>query len=234
MTETVREIALVNSTGAMDPATFAFTAEAIRIQIERDFLPAWRDYMPVKRPLTVVGYNSTKDLAPGSFSPIVVKALLDRQGVLGDHVGTSDGDVASGRSLPLSHVMSHEALELACDPYTDRWLRLPSGMVVALEICDMVENDTYAIEASIAGQTRSVSVSNFAHPAWFGEGIGRLDQMGLCTLPEENRGYLIVRNGDGSTSNVFAATASAAYRARVEKKAQLAQTRTTERLKSRP
>ena len=125
--------------------------------------------------------------------------------------------------------MSHEALELACDPYGDRWVRLPSGLVTALEVADAVEEDRYVIRATVGGASRDVWVSNFVHPAWFGEGVGQLDHMGLCKAPGDNRGYLIIQQDDGSIVNVFAPHASADYQARVNAKLGDARSRTAYR-----
>lgn len=211
----VTEIALVNAAGAQDPDDFAFAAEACRIQLQQHFLPAWDGYLPDEIPMTVVGYSSTRDLKPGSFWGIEVLASLDSPGVRGDHGGLRAAGKAWGRSLPDSVVESHEVLEAALDHYSDRWIRLPDGTVTALEACDAVEEDSYPIAVTIGGVTRDVQVSNFLYPAWFGEGVGKLDHMGLCRSPGENRGYLIVQLDDGQTVNVFADRASGEYRAKV-------------------
>ncbi len=215
--ETVREIAFLNDRSAMAPDDFAFAVEAMRIQLLEHFLPVWMDYLPVKRPFEVVGYTDSKDLVPGSFAPIQIVRTMD-PGILGDHGGIEALDSAWGRSLPDSTVMSHEGVELAGDPYGNRWVRLPGGTIVALEDADPVENDHYPIVATIDRSSREVWVSNFVHPAWYGEGVGQLDHMGLCTKPGENRGYLIELQPDGSTVNVFAASAGPAYRERVNAK----------------
>lgn len=217
--EMVREVALVNAVGAQDPADFAFAVEAIRIQVERDFMPVWREYLSVRRAVSVVGYSDTKDLAPGSFAPILVVPSLGGDRWLGDHGGLELADLAWGRSQPISTVESHEVLELIGNPYGNRWVRLPSGMVVAAEYCDPTENDHYTITATVGGQSRDVEVSNFAYPAWFGQGDGPFDHMGLCARAEDySRGYVIAENDDGTTTNVFGALATAEYRARVNAK----------------
>lgn len=211
--EMVREIAVICPPGMWDPASFAFAVEAARIQLREHFLPAWGDYLPNKGPLEVVAYADSTNLAPTSFYPIEIVRQID--GALGDHGGIALLDSAWGRSRPESTVLTHEILELAGDRFGDRWVRLPSGLVVALEVGDPVENDYYAITATIGGATRDVWVSNFVQPAWFGEGVGQLDHMGLCKFPGDNRGYMIVQEPDGSTINVFASHAGQDYQARV-------------------
>lgn len=214
----VTEIALVNAAGAQDPAGFAFAAEACRIQLVEHFLPAWRGHLPDDRPMTVVGYSSTRDLKPGTFWGVEVLSSMDDPGVRGDHGGLRAAGEAWGRSLPDSVVMSHEVLEMALDHFADRWIPLPDGRVIAFECADPVEHDTYSIAATVGGVTRDVLVSNFVCPAWLGEGIGKLDYMGLCKAPGDNRGYMIERLTDGQIVNVFAATATPEYRAKVNAK----------------
>jgi hypothetical protein len=216
MMDMVREVAFLNDRGLMKPDDFAFAVEALRIQVERDFLPLWQDYLPVKRPVEVVGYSNSDNLSAGSFAPIQIVPSLETPGYLGDHGGLALPDLAWGRSQPIPTVMGHEALELIGDPYGDRWVRMASGIVTALEVCDAVENDHYTIAATIGRVTRDVEVSNFVCPAWFGEGVGRLDFMGTCTEPGDySHGYIIVENDDGSTSNVFGSKASVEYIAAV-------------------
>lgn len=234
MTAAATEIAFLNAAGAMNAADFAFAVEAIRIQLTRDLLPAWAGYLPVPRALTVTGYTSATDLVPGSFDPIEVLASLDDPSILGDHSGLAATGQAWGRSLPRSTVMSHEGVELVVDPYADRWVKLPDGRVVALESADPVENDSYTISVTIGDETRDVPVSNFVYPDWFGEGPGtQYDHMGLCKAADENRGYLVVENPDGSTSNVFADGATDEYKARVNAKLETVGRRTARRFNAK-
>lgn len=213
-----KEICLVNAAGAWDPADFAFAAEAAQIQLKRDFEPAWRGFLPQPdEEMVVVGYTRTEDMALGSFFAVEVLAALDDPGVLGDHSGIAELDQAFGRTLPDSVTATHEIVEMRGDRYGNRWFQLPSGIIVAFELADMVEGDWYEIEATVGGQTRSVKVTNFAYPAWFGEGTGqKYDHMGLCKSAGENRGYLIVENADGTTSNVFADSMTEARKEQIE------------------
>jgi len=223
------EIAFLNAAEVMDPAAFAFAVAAIDVQIQRDFLPAWRGYLPIEDPVVCAGYSSAANLAPGSFAPIDIVASLGDAGTQGDHSGFGPAKLAYGRSKPIPNVMSHEALELLADRYADRWVELADDLVVAFEVCDMVENDSYPITVTIGGDTQAVLVSNFAYPAWFGEGDGeRYDHMGLCRHPMDNRGYVIVQDDDGTIRNVFADRAGAAYKAAVGAKLTAA-TRTARR-----
>lgn len=216
---TLREIALVNEAGAQDPADFAFAAEACRVQLEQHFLPMWGSLLPDNCPMTVVGYSRTTDLKPGTYWGIQVLHSLDDPSVYGDHGGLRGANMAWGRSLARTTTQSHEVLEMAGDHFADRWAPLPDGRVVAFEHCDAVELDHYPLTVTIPGVgSRVVMVSNFVGPAWYGEGVGMLDYMGLCRAPGENRGYIIERRPDGSTVNVFADSTTPEYRASVNAK----------------
>ena len=228
------EIAFINGADAQDAVDFAFTVEAMRIQFSRDFLPHWSGFLPIPRQLVVTGYDSATNLAPGSFWPIEVVADLNDPSILGDHGGFEATGTAWGRSLPRSHTESHELLEMAGDPFSNRWVRLPSGTVVALEVADPVQSDSYWINATVAGQTRRIEVSNFVLPAWFGEGRGQLDFLNKCSLAGENRGYVIVQGPDGTTSNVFASTSIEAQRAEIVAKQENPLTRVARRLARPP
>jgi hypothetical protein len=79
-----------------------------------------------------------------------------------------------------SVTMSHEACEMTADPNADKWVPLPDGGDVALEVCDPCESDTYAKLVTIMGADRYVVVvSNFVLPSWFQPaGRGPFDRLG--------------------------------------------------------
>lgn len=191
------DIALINRS-SMSPRDFAFAARAIEIQMTEDLMPLWRDHLEDKNEWPVFGVSSADGLSKGSFSPISILDDIGRDAALGFHDWTMG---AWGRSLPLVPTMSHEATELRIDPKINRWFTMPDGRQCAGEVADPVQEDTYDIEVTIGGETREVAVSNFVTPAWFGLGEGRLyDYLGLCDRPFHNRGYLIVKNPNGTMS----------------------------------
>lgn len=227
------EIALV-SNDALPVEDFAYYWRACAIQLTRDFWPAWRNHLPVPAAANwpVVGYTKTTNLTAETYHPIVCVKDIDDPGTLGDHSGFRDVGVAFGRWRPDSTVASHEVMELAADPYCDVWKPFgDDGSVEACEVSDRTQFDHYAIDVDIAGDVRTVMVSNFLYPAAFGIGNGtKYDHMGLLSSPQENRGYAIVRRPGGAIDYVFASTYTEAQKQAIYAKASQPLSRTAQRI----
>lgn len=203
----MKEIA-ISRASKVDATDFAFWAKAIEIQVARDLAPAWGPYLPLGA-LPVVPYGSVEDLALNSAHTVVVVDAVDDANLAGYHSGLRAAGYAFGRSLPDSVVVSHEVIELIADPFVDFWaMDDATGLMIARELCDPVQNDTYQIDVELMGVSRSVAVSNFVYPRWFGminAGADvRFDHLGLCSKAFENRGYLITRDQHNTVKNVFA------------------------------
>lgn len=145
----------------------------------------------------------TLDKVPTNNCPIVLLNDSDQAGALGYHATTpdgrpyarvfvapimvNDGTLFEGNNC-ISATISHEAVEACLDPYALWWCDMPDGTQDAIEGCDRVESDVYAIDG--------ISVSNFVGPRGFSNGPGPYDYMGLLTSPFEIRpgGYAIRRN----------------------------------------
>ena len=103
--------------------------------------------------------------------------------------------------LSVCSVLSHEVIEVIGDSACNCWAQRADGSLVAWELCDPVEGDSYKLSVlSEAGTTVTGTVSDFVFPAWFNpdEKSGApLDQMGLLSSPFEVRdtGYAIVMTG---------------------------------------
>lgn len=111
---------------------------------------------------------------PKDAAIIALLEDADQAGVLGYHDVTPDGrpygrvflgpilnnggDWVRG-SLSVSQTLSHEVLETIGDPYANWWAGTAQGYQRAIELCDLVESDTYEIEG--------ISVSNFLGPRAF-------------------------------------------------------------------
>jgi hypothetical protein len=122
---------------------------------------------------------------------VVLLDDADQAGALGYHDVTPDGApyarvfvrdiVDNGGDLTLfggsvSSVVSHEVCEMIGDPGANRWANDAAGTLWALELCDAVESDWYAIDGT--------AVSNFVWPAYFNPfAEGPYDQMGLIAEP---------------------------------------------------
>ncbi len=109
------------------------------------------------------------------------------------------GGALTGRgpeSPAVSAVLSHEVIEMLCDPDAATWIDGPGGVQYALEACDPVEASGY--------QINGVDVSDFVPAPWFGLAptltlAGNvLGPFGLAP-----GGYAITRGPDGSITSLF-------------------------------
>lgn len=109
----------------------------------------------------------------------------------GGNVLTADLSVAS--------VLSHEAIETLGDPSCVQWAQRGDGDLVARELADPVEADSYTITISSASGKVQGTVSDFVLPSWFDPDAapGQTDYMGLVLAPFSIRptGYAIVMTG---------------------------------------
>lgn len=89
----------------------------------------------------------------------------------------------------VSSVLSHEVLETLADPFCNLYSDSFQGFMVAVEICDPVEADTYTIGVQRhPGQLGNVPVvvSNFVYPEWFDATAStgeKYDYLGKCKAP---------------------------------------------------
>ncbi len=136
-----------------------------------------------------LGYHD-QDPQGQPYGRVFVKPILD-----------SGGDIMT-RSNSVSVTVSHEALEIFGDPQANLWAQMNDGRLLALELCDPVESDSYNVKIG----TTTVAVSNFVFPEYFDgapEG-SRFDKMGRLNAPwtMTPSGYQIVMAG-GNVSNLW-------------------------------
>lgn len=135
----------------------------------------------------------------------------DQAGDLGWHTEGPDADVygrvfarpvldngGNAMSAPLSvcSVLSHEAIEVLGDAACDLWAQRADGLLIARELCDPVEGDSYLMTITAGGGEQVTgTVSDFVLPAWFDPSAapGPTDHMGLVSTPFQVRptGYTI-------------------------------------------
>lgn len=88
------------------------------------------------------------------------------------------GSTALSGTYAVSSVLSHEVCETYGDVHCNDWSDSGRGFLVAKELCDPVEADTYDIDG--------VTVSNFILPEWFDTVVStgeKFDYMGRCRAP---------------------------------------------------
>jgi hypothetical protein len=158
------EIAVINESTVVSNALAASVTGALRVQVERDFAPEWGLMA------TINFYPDKTKVKPAAWQFVLLDDA-DQAGALGYHEVTPNGQplgkvfvkTSTQNHIAWSTTASHEMLELLADSYTDLQTIVPTGnttaTLVAYEVCDPVENDSYAIGG--------VLVSNFVLPQWF-------------------------------------------------------------------
>lgn len=163
------QVSLVNQSTAYNDSDLSVLANALLLQVSRDFYPAW-------------GVEAEMFYTPSGQHPTATHwalALLDdadQAGALGYHDVTPTGQplgkifvkttLAAGQKVEVT--ASHELLEMLADP--DVNLAGQNGQKFwAYEVGDPVENDEYqiVIPDGWTGAGASVAVSNFVLPSWW-------------------------------------------------------------------
>jgi hypothetical protein len=204
-----RTISLVDKTSQYRPPPGALSAmaEALTIQVERDFAPAW-GVMPVRY---TVGRRGRERTGADKIY------FFDSQAEVLQYYGWHE---VNGEGLPYAHVLvesaiksesdsdwltgpdavsataSHEALEMLADPAANGYAFDGHRLLWALEVCDPVQAGTYVI---VAGTTR-VTVSNFVLPAYFNPWAKKpFDHLGAlkAAYTLDTRGYAVREKAGG-------------------------------------
>lgn len=220
-------ITLVNRSPAVSPAAAQYIATAVSYQLTRHYAPAWQVVAPQ---LTLWTYSTAP---PTGSHTITILDTPDGDDYLGYHTeehgnyfgfvftrpvldagGVILYDPHAPQNVSVASVVSHEVLEMAGDPFVNLWCEGPprsvSGVsynLYALENCDPVEGDSYAINVGTSTAPRYVSVSNFVFPEWTDPQAplgSRFDQLRKLTKPFSMTpgGYMILRRG-GSEAAVY-------------------------------
>lgn len=199
------QIAIVNKSKRIPDDVVAFAAVACDQQVI-ECATAWGI-----SPTPVAFYAREQGLPARDVRIMALVDDIEMEGALGFHddaLGVIYGRVlVQGSHDDTTVTLSHECLEELVDPTCDRWMPMPDGRSVALEVCDPVEADTYEVEVEVIGEKRLVRLSNYVLPRWFDPAErGGFDRMGVLGRPfaMTEGGYLIVRDQRGNESNIFA------------------------------
>jgi hypothetical protein len=220
-------VALINHSSSLTEDDMEAMAEALDLQANQHWRAPWAEQE------VAVEYFADARAAPTDMDQIVFFDHSDQAGALGYHSETPHGkpyakvfvrpildnggatvNAPAGRDT-VSATASHELLELLGDPGCEQWVEGPAidqGASYAQELCDPVEAQCYDVTLS-DGRTR-VTVSNFVLPDWFETqpDSARFDFMGVLTQPFTCApgGYMQVRGGPGSETDVWGAAAAPA------------------------
>lgn len=99
-----------------------------------------------------------------------------------------------------SVVFGHELFEGFIDADCARWMKLPTGGHVPVEVCDPVQRDDYSVYATGPSGSGNVRIADWVTPAWFDPGaqLGPFDYVGRVFRPysvSSGGYYLIEDNG---------------------------------------
>lgn len=154
---TLPVVALVRQSSAVTADEVHAVAMALQRQVAEHFAPAWRG-------CDAIVVAAEPGAVPSGAWPILLVDRESTDGALGEHHddGTPSGTVGiltcKDDGVPWSSCASHEVLELLADPYADA-CRGDGPAFVALEVCDPVEGQPYAIDG--------VPVERFVLPSWW-------------------------------------------------------------------
>lgn len=119
----------------------------------------------------------------------------------------ANGGTTLTAPLSVCSVLSHEVIETLGDPTCARWAQRADGTLIAYELADPVESDSYQMMITASsGEQITGTVSDFVLPSWFdpNAAAGSTDYLGLVTQPFEIRttGYAIEMTG-GTVSEAW-------------------------------
>ena len=188
--------AVVDLGGDMAPLDLRFYAAAQEIQLRRDYA-AHYDGDGVDDEVRAI-IPGAPALASDEF-PLRLHATVPADkagdGAIGEH-GLDGADIyrdlATKYGDAWTSVASHEALEARRDRRLHGCIELDNGTIIDTEVCDRCEADTYTIDVTIDGETRSVVVSNFNTASAFEPNPAApqpevYDHMNLSTAPDQVR-----------------------------------------------
>ncbi len=223
-------IAVINESTLVTNAQCNTMCQAIQVQLNLHVLPAWN-----MKAATITFY-ADKTKVPGYAWVVNMLDDSTQAGALGYHSLDNDEVDAFIFAAPVlqnggavmvytpsnptqylvSATLSHEVCEMIGDRYANGFSvgpQISAGNMYCQELCDPVEDGTYAI--TVDGY--SVGVSNFVFPSWFNpEATIKLnapfDYMNKLTAPFTMTagGYIIVatfsNEGQVTASKTFGAT----------------------------
>lgn len=201
------QVAVVNSS-SFDSVNITFLVEAVAYQAI-EFAKAWGI-----DPVACEFYGSPANLARLDAADLWIAEYVDKldvDGALAFHSVDALGRPYL-RMLPPSDKLdatdlSHEVLETMGDPTADRWVKMPDGTELAVEVCDPCQGDSYSVATTVLTEVRQIKLSNYVLGSFFDpQGKAPFDRMGTIQAPfgMSPGGYEAVISPDGNEHDVFA------------------------------
>lgn len=180
---------------------------ALQKFLDEHFVPVWG------YPATLKIYDSLAHV-PADQWQFLFTDDADAAGALGYHDLTKNGQpvskifvkttIADGEKVSVT--ASHELAEMLIDPGAQLYAQKDSKTLIAYEMSDPVEEDTFDVDG--------IAMSNFVYPSWFENwkhpAGAKYDHLGLLKKPFSmtKGGYLIVMSA-GKVKEVFGSPAKA-------------------------
>lgn len=213
-------IAVINKSTLLSDSDGALMVKACKWQM------TYHASKELNRSAWNIVYVPKSGTQPAGAFPIVIMDDPDQADALGYHTEDPDGRIwgrvfvkpvldnggtALSGALSVSSVLSHEVLETFVDRSVNYWAdRMDGKTMVALEVADPVENDSYNVTVTDAsGSKVQVAVSNFVTDAWFDPQANpttKRDHMGTTPGPLQMSpgGYIVVLDyTSGKIDQVF-------------------------------
>jgi len=195
--------AILNRAPGLDDRDVAVWAEACNQQAREIAAAHGALYTPVV-------FFASSDNLPADARILTIRPEIDAPGALGYHDTEGGAVFAEVKYIGpgTSSVVSHEICEALLDAMCNLWAPYDVNHEQALEACDRVEGDSYLQDATVAGETRQVKLSNYLLPSAFDPaGRAPFDRMGKLRTwnAMDEGGYVIVRDiTTGKVGDVFA------------------------------
>ncbi len=178
-------VALINQSTIVSDAEIASYCPALDAQLNDDFVPFWGYDCGASVIFAAKGMK-----VPDSARQIIIVDHCNEPGALGFHIdadGNPTSDIGAADDLAdgckLSVTISHELLEMQCDPLCTRMVPVGADQFI-VEVSDAVEADADGYEKN------GIWVSDFCTPKFFGLSTPsgctpdpRYDFRGLLTAP---------------------------------------------------
>lgn len=209
------DLVIVNESTIITNEQLAQAMWAFQSQIDNDFFPVYGEW--AKLDIAAPGVA-----IPNGTSRMVLADNSNQVGALGYHDLTLNGDpqgfvfakTDQEYGLNWTVTMSHEILELLADPWCNYMVMRQKGRkfpdMLAYEVCDPVEDDSFAYEI-LGNGLYPTMVSDFVWPQYFEpRAVGPYDQQGKISAPLQilKNGYQLVLSYPGGFHQVFADGAS--------------------------
>lgn len=198
-------IAITSSAKHLSSADAARIVAACSTQLSRDVAPAW-GLVPnacelVADPKSIPAGTPTIAIVDVCDDPEALAYHLESttgaiSGIVGVDTILADGGTILEGGVSVSGALSHELCETVKDPFCDAYVLAPDGRLYALELCDPVQDESYAIDG--------VAVSNFVGAHWFDDQPppgAKFDFLGSLHRPFSlsRGGYAVVMHASRTT-----------------------------------